>query len=298
MSRQCLIDADIISYECGFAGQYKDERTGELLMRDFDSVEDMLLMKIREITEDCMSNEEPVLFLTGDAKLARHLNRGPRWSKPLEQIELLPSFRFAEAKTKVYKGQRHADKPLHYDNIRAYMLSNFNVNVSNGLEADDMLAIELVKNKEAILCSLDKDLRQVPGLHYSWSIGKRSAIPVYEVDELGEMKLGGKPKKLFGTGLKNFFAQVLMGDAVDNIQGIPKFGLVSAYNLLDPCKNEMELFLATARTYRNAFPETWEDMLREHVDLVYMIRELDQGGVAVRYKYPEGCELLVDQPES
>lgn len=290
----CLIDADILCYECAFAGQYK-AADGQLVMKDFDSVEEMLDLKIREITEECMSNDPPVLFLTGDEILAQHLNRRPKWLEPLEQTELLPSFRYYEAKTKEYKGNRKSDKPLHYHNIRAYILANYICIVSNGLEADDMMAI--YQKEDTIICSIDKDLRQVPGKHYSWSIGKRPSIPVHEVDELGTMELVGKPKKIKATGLKSFYAQVLMGDVVDNIQGIEKCGPVGAYEILNECTTELELFLATANKYRESYPNDWGEKLREHIDLTYMIRKLDEEGKPVRYKYPEGWELLLDHKD-
>lgn len=293
---QCIIDADILSYQCAFSGQYKDEVTGEIVVKDFKEVEEALTLKLREIFEECMSDEPPILFLTGDDLLANILNRRPKWCKPSENIELLPSFRYYEAKTKEYKGQRKADKPYHYHNIRAYILSEFETVVSNGLEADDMLAIYLTANPERyILCSLDKDLRQVPGRHYSWSLGKRPSTPVCEVTRLGTIALDDK-RKLKATGLKSFFAQVLMGDQVDNIRGIEKFGPVAAYETLHPCEDELSCFTATANQYKDHY-EDWENLLREHVDLTYMIRELDSEGKPVRYKYPEGWREYLDQED-
>lgn len=287
---RCLIDADILAYECSFAGQYNDESTGEFVMKDFDVVEEHLQQKIKEILEECMSDEEPVMFLTGDELLANHLNRRPKWCEPSEEIELRPSFRYYEAITKQYKGSRKSPKPLHYHNIRAYMLATYNCVVSDGLEADDMLAIN--QTDDTIICSIDKDLRQVPGWHYSWSIGARPSIPIYMVDEFGTLEMVGKPKKLKATGLRSLFAQVLMGDTVDNIQGIDGLGPVGAYKILSECITEMELFLATAKTYYDSDPDNWEKKLREHIDLVYMIRKLDENGEPVRYKYPEGWQYL------
>jgi len=295
----CLIDADILAYECAFAGQFKDGATNEVVMKDFEAVEEMLTLKIREITEECMSDEEPLLFLTGDDILAKHLNRRPKWCDPSEERELRPSFRYYEATTRQYKGNRKTVKPLHYHNLRAYMLAHYNCVVSDGLEADDMMAIyQTAAKADTIICSIDKDLRQVPGKHYSWSVGNRPSKPVYVVDGLGTMELVGKPRKLSATGMKMFFAQVLMGDPVDNIQGIEGMGPVRAYEILNPCSTELELFLATARTYRENCHDNWEKMLREHIDLTYMIRELDSEGKPVKYKYPEGWELLLGQEEN
>lgn len=292
---QCLIDADILSYQCAFIGQYKDE-SGEVVVRDFKEVEEALQFKVREITEECMGDEPPLLFLTGDDVLARHLNRRPKWSEPSEELELLPSFRYYEAKTQEYKGQRKQPKPYHYHNIRAYILSEFETVVSNGLEADDMMSIYLTSNPDRyILCSLDKDLMQVPGRHYSWALGKRPSSPITLVSELGNMELSGKPQKLKMSGLKAFFAQTLMGDSVDNIRGIEGFGPVSAYESLNGLDNELDLFVETANQYKEHYNNNWEQLLREHIDLTYMIRRLDDDGNPVRYQYPEGWELRVGQ---
>lgn len=290
---RCLLDGDILVYEFGFVGQFKDESTGEVIMKNFDTVEEHIDQKIKEIKEDCMSDEEPLIFLTGDHHLAKILNRRPAWAEPTVQVELLPSFRYKEAVTKEYKGNRKNEKPLHYHNIRAYLLSRYECVISDGLEADDMMAIYLTKHPDYILCTVDKDLRQVPGKHYSWAIGARPGLPVYEVDEFGTLELVNDRKKLSATGVRSLFAQALMGDVVDNIQGIPKCGPVMAYNILSPCVTEMELFLATASKYREAFGSDWENKLREHMDLVYMIRELDGEGVPIRYKYPEGALELI-----
>lgn len=294
---RCLIDADILSYQCAFAGQYKDETTGEVIARDFRDVEDGLQMKVKEITEECMSDERPLMFLTGDDILANILNRRPKWVEPSEELELLPSFRYYEAKTKPYKGQRKQPKPVHYHNIRAYIMSEWETVVSSNLEADDLMSVYLTKEPDKyILCSLDKDLMQVPGRHYSWSLGKRESSPVIEVNELGTMELVGKPPKLKMSGLKAFFAQTLMGDPVDNVRGIEKFGPVAAYECLDKHDNELDLFVETANQYKQRY-DNWKELLREHIDLTYMIRKLDDGK-PVRYQYPEGWELLLDQKES
>lgn len=292
---QCLIDADILSYQCAFAGQYKDESSGELVVRDFSDVEEVLHLKIKEITEECMSDKPPVLFLTGDDLLAKILNRRPKWSEPSEEIELLPSFRYYEATTKEYKGQRKQPKPYHYHNIRAYMLSEFETDVSNGLEADDRMSI--MQRGDTIICSLDKDLMQVPGKHYSWSLGKRESSKVEYVPYLGRMELHGKPQKLKMSGMKAFFAQTLMGDPVDNIRGIEKFGPVAAYEALNKHEDELSLFVETALQYKQRY-DNWEKLLREHIDLTYMIRRLDDEGKPVKYEYPEGWKLRLDQEEN
>jgi hypothetical protein len=79
---------------------------------------------------------------------------------------------------------------------------------------------------KTIICSRDKDVRQCPGWHYSWECGKQPSIGPIMVDELGHLvdKNAGKfnpltgkklPLKVFGTGHKFFYYQMLTGDTVD-----------------------------------------------------------------------------------
>lgn len=291
---RCLIDSDIISYQCAFAGQYKDENTGEIIVRDFSDVADKIQQTVREITEECMSDQPPLMFLTGDKKLSALKNRKPKWSE-WEQVDYKPTFRYELAKTKPYKGQRLHDKPFHFDNVRAYIVSEYETVISDGLEADDMLAI--YQKDDTIICSLDKDLMQVPGKHYSWAVGSRPAMPVIDVSTVGEMELIGKPPKLKMSGLKALFAQAMMGDGVDNIRGIEKFGKVKAYNLISSLDNELDMFVAVALQYKEHYPDNWEELLKEHMNLVYMIRELDADGAPVKYKPPKGWREKLDEAE-
>lgn len=268
---RCLIDADILAYECPWAGQYKDETTGELIMKDFDHVEEHLEMKLREITEDCFSDEPPLLFLTGDDKLGRLLKRS-----------FAPNFRHEAAVTKPYKGNRKADKPLHYDNIRAYMLSRYDCVVSDGCEADDELAMH--QGPDTVICSVDKDLRMIPGWHYTWSVGKRPSIPKYFVEPMGELRVDGK--KLWFTGLKGFYAQLLMGDSVDNIQGIPGMGPAYACKLLQGATSERELYELVRARYLQEWPQEGIQKLREHAALIWMVRERNPDGSLKMYRPP------------
>lgn len=271
---RCLIDADILAYECSYAGQFKDEQTGEMVMKEFDHIEDHLEMKIREITEETFSNEPPLLFLSGDDELGRILKR-----------EFKPNFRVAAATTLPYKGNRKVEKPLHYMNIRPFMLSRYDCVVSDGMEADDALA--LAQNDSTVICSVDKDLRQIPGMHYSWSVGKRPSIPPYKVDHLGELRLEGKPKKLWMTGIKCFYAQLIMGDPVDNIQGIPGAGPVTAYEALESAQSESEMYRVVRQLYMAQWPEDGIQRLREHAALLWMVRELNEDGSPKMFRPPK-----------
>lgn len=92
--------------------------------------------------------------------------------------------------------------------------------------------------------------------------------------------------KLKGTGLKFFYAQILMGDSVDCYAGCKGVGATGAYQLLDSCTTEEELYArvlqkfievygdsSVAHNFRGGKRElTAEQLLTEQGRLAYMQR--------------------------
>lgn len=296
---KCLIDADILSYEISSCGQYyepEDVAREHLVIRSFDYVADLLDQKVREIVGECNSDEEPTLYLTGDTQLLQHVNK-QRIRDGEEAKVFKPNFRIGVARAKPYKGTRKQEKPFHFHNIRAYMLSQYDCIVTDGMEADDLICIHLYEDfnlcdserkAEYICCTRDKDLRMCPGWHYGWKCGKQEQFGPVFLDELGHLEISsGTTKKLKGTGIKFFFSQLITGDVTDNIPGLPKRGPVFAYELLSECRSEAECFRKVSRAYEEHFGEVWEDALREQVDLLWMIREINEDGTLKFYEWPE-----------
>ena len=62
-----LIDADILLYEVGFSGEYKDEME-QPRVRDFDFVADLFDQKIVEICEAVFNSRPPILYFTNTPK--------------------------------------------------------------------------------------------------------------------------------------------------------------------------------------------------------------------------------------
>jgi len=90
-----------------------------------------------------------------------------------------------------YKANRTATKPKHLQFLRDYLVESWQGTVAEKMEADDYLGIN--QHESSIICSIDKDLLQVPGKHYNF-VKKE----FYEVDE--------------ETGSRNFYTQLLTGD--------------------------------------------------------------------------------------
>lgn len=284
---KCLVDADVLVYELAFSGQYVDEDSGDLVIRDFEFVADLLDQRIKEIEAECWANEPSTLFLTNDSTLNKMWNR-KRKADGLPPVEYKPNFRIAIAKTKEYKGNRTQDKPFHRDNVRAYMLDNYDVEVANGMEADDLMSVRQTEAEPltTIICTRDKDLRMVEGNHFGWPCGKQLQFGPKPVDKLGEIVLNGN--KLTGTGCKFFYSQLITGDTTDNIPGLPRGGPALAYKLLHDKTSESDMFTAVAERYELKFGDDWREQMLEQAYLLWMVVELDDNGEPVMWEMPDG----------
>lgn len=287
-----LIDADILVYEIANCGQYTDPDSGELIVREFDYVSGLLDQKIKEIEAEVWATEPSILYLTGDRKLTKSVNKKLKFEGKKE-IVFKENFRFKVAKQKEYKATRKNEKPFHYHNLREYMLANYTCIISEGMEADDMICVELTRNGDkldVICCSRDKDLRMVAGMHFGWECGKQPQFGPKRVDKIGSLTLKetkGKDDKVTytikGVGLKFFYSQLITGDSVDNIPGLRGGGPVLAFNTLNDATTEEAMFERVAGLYEKKYGESYRTELREQADLLWMIQELDAEGSPIKY---------------
>ena len=295
-----LIDADVLLYEVGFSSQ---EGVGpEATPASWDFTQDLLEKKLALIYDEVNGTEEPRLFLTNTRKINKTLNK-KRKSEGEAPKEYVENFRVEAAKDKEYKGTRKADKPFHFNNILQHILSSYDCVVNeNGLEADDLMCIQQYERwksdkLDTIICSRDKDVRQCPGWHYSWEVAKQASIGPILVHPLGELvhrnvgeldsKGRAKPPKIFGTGDKFFYYQLLVGDTVDNIGGLPNRGPVFAFKLLGPATSSRQCYELVAEKYVQTYGDEWKVKFREQADLLWMVRELDENGGKVKWRPPK-----------
>jgi hypothetical protein len=260
----------------------KDEDGVESIL-PFETAMELLDNKIDLICAEVGATSAPTLYLTSDSFLVKQLNIRNKLTGDKE-VEPIVNFRENVSKTKVYKGTRKSVKPFHFKNISAYMLSNYDCVIANGLEADDLMCIRQwdnykhrVKNIEAtptIICSRDKDLRMCPGWHYSWECGKQASIGPLEVGPVGFLQeVDGKIR---GFGIKFFFYQLLVGDSVDNIPGLPKCGPAKALKILDGVDTPKDMLKAVTEAYKASMGDVYKEYLREQANLLWMVRELDE----------------------
>ena len=260
-----LIDGDILRYELGYAAEtgwksiVGEEGLEDAPLPPFDYVASLLQMRIEHIQYTVGANDF-ILYLTeGDC------------------------FRNYIAKSKPYKGQRVDKKPFHHKNITAHMKAVYPTQTVTWIEADDAMAIDQTTScGSTIICTRDKDLRQVPGLFFSWELGNQPQIGPLHVDSLGSLTY--EKGKLFGTGFKWFCAQLLMGDTADNIPGLNKYGPVKAHDVLKNIDTTEECMDAVIYEYKQVWAEDWERHLREQGQLLWIVRELDVEGKPVLWQ--------------
>ena len=117
------------------------------------------------------------------------------------------NYRNVLATTWPYKGHRKAgERPKYYEAIRTYMVEHWGAQIMVGIEADDALAVAHTYFEslgiESVIVTEDKDLLQVPGLHYNINKNKE----VFRITE--------------ELGFRNLWLQVITGDRTDNIPGV------------------------------------------------------------------------------
>jgi len=207
---KALLDGDLFAYRCSASAEHDNEHIA------FSRMEALLDTIVSSINPT-----EFVFYLSGPTNFRYRIYpeyKANRLSKP---------------------------KPKYLDACQAYLREEYKAVVSDNCEADDLMGIaqcSATADKPTVIVSLDKDLLQVPGLHYSWEIMGGTTNNRWTKDaKLQEIS----PI----TGLRNFYYQVLVGDASDNIKGATGIGPVKATKILNGLETPEELFDAVYDAY-------------------------------------------------
>jgi hypothetical protein len=212
-------------------------------------------------------------------------------------IEGEGNFREGIAVTKGYKANRVSAKPLAFDAIREYMVNVWNAVEVEGMETDDKVSIELWKDfvkggEGVILSSPDKDLLNTPGWHYN--------PRTKETTWITENQAG-----------RHFAFQLLTGDTVDNIGGLPNMASTSKirYDVKLKTKGCGKVSAKKVLSSSSTFEKGVEDVLTcyyewgdqegmsvdqtydyfmEQAQLLWMVRELDINNNPIMFKLEEG----------
>lgn len=182
-----LIDTDIVAFRCAAT------------VPDVEA-EDIAILRCDKLMRDILDVTEAVeyrSFLTGPGNFRKHINPDYKANRKDKEI------------------------PIHLQACREFLIKEWNTEVCEGFEADDALGI--AQDKDTIICTIDKDLDMIPGLHYNWVKGE-----LYEKSEV--------------EALRTFYRQLLIGDISDNIVGVTGIGKVKASKLIDHLEKEEDMF--------------------------------------------------------
>lgn len=230
---KALIDGDIVAYRCSASCMPTKAKPVEEPLEEALTRVDFLMARILEET----SADEHLVAIGGDGNYRN---------------SIYPA----------YKANRVGKpRPTHLATCKNYIQEKWNTQVTVGIEADDLLGIE--QADDTVICSIDKDLLQIPGKHYNFVKQQH-----YYVDEL--------------SGLRSFYKQIITGDASDNVPGFdgalrtttPQF-VQTLLEPLDLCFDEDEMYRYVRDLYGDtwSWSEDWETKLHTNAKLLFIQRK-------------------------
>lgn len=128
-----------------------------------------------------------------------------------------------------YKANRTQPDPRWLQDCKEFLLTEWSAKMMEFYEADDLLGIN--QTQDSIIVSLDKDLKMIPGEHYSWEIKTVKWTKPAEFTSVTEEQ-----------GIRTFYTQMLVGDRTDNVIGIAGLGPVKSKKYLSSAETEQDLF--------------------------------------------------------
>lgn len=145
----------------------------------------------------------------------KHLVKAAKAESAIVCLSHQRNFRYTVLPT--YKHNRQdVAKPTLYDKLKEHIIATQETRMKEWLEADDVMGILATKRPgKFIIATLDKDLKQIPGMHFNWN--KDKAVREVTREE----------------GERFFWMQCLMGDSTDGYSGCPGIGPKRAAAILD-----------------------------------------------------------------
>jgi hypothetical protein len=270
--RLVLIDGDVLVYWASFGAQrtrYTLHVDGEEPRTFSDAKACTAYIKDRELAPEQYERTSHLDVLDTPAAVACCKNILASVTEALDTRRFTifltgrekENFRESIATLAPYKGNRQQEKPVHYQLALDYFLNHPAAMVAEGEEADDLIGCWATRCRgEAVVASIDKDLRQIHGRHYEWNNNARFTITPDQSDLW-------------------FWLQMLTGDRADNIPGIKGVGAKTAKNILfpeDTILDRQDRYELVAEQYEKQYGEDWERAMTEIGQLLWIRREPGQ----------------------
>lgn len=217
--RTILVDADSIVFSAGVSNQTAIQWDEDLWTYhgDFGRARAQLDDKILELQEK-LKADRVVLALS---------DYNEPWRK-----KVLTTYK---------SNRKDTPKPILFRPLREYCHEKYHTIQRHGLEGDDVLGILQTVSRppepiagERIICSIDKDMATVPGLHFDWD--KDEEVREVSPEEADRMHM----------------MQTLTGDATDGYAGCPGIGPVRAERILQGLSTVEEMWEAVVDAYGRA----------------------------------------------
>ena len=183
-----LVDADFVVYKCCASAE-----------DDFDFGDDVIVVTSK--------------FSDAYRCVKRELNKLAQNFFDSQTILFFSDSRnFRKTIQPEYKGHRNRKKPCGYRRVINALREEYEVIVMPTLEADDALGIYATANPGNVICSPDKDMRQIPGT-------------LFDMNETINVTLK--------EANRWHLVQTLAGDQTDGYSGVPGIGVKRAVALFE-----------------------------------------------------------------
>jgi 5'-3' exonuclease len=149
-------------------------------------------------------------------------------------------------------------RPNHEKECLDWLKSHKKAVVTNGIEADDLLTIMASDNH--VIVTVDKDLLQIDGHHYNPRLGLSGNRYV-------------NPQEAF----HNFKRQLLAGDPMDKIPGVPGVGPKKAEAALEAGVDPID-------AYKTYYGSNWKEPFEFNGKLLFLLRTYDDAFSVKRYE--------------
>ena len=179
-----LIDADYIVYKSCASAESEIDWGDDVIMvvSKFSEALKNVQRELRKIEDAFFSSTNTILFFSDSVNFRK---------------SIFPD----------YKGHRNRKKPCGYRRVIEKLKDEYEVIKMPTLEADDAMGIYATLYPDNVICSPDKDMRQIPG-------------KLYDLDTVTEIT----PQE----GHEWHFIQTLAGDQTDGYSGVPGIGVKRA----------------------------------------------------------------------
>lgn len=279
-----LIDADMIAHEVGHLREdEKNEDGTPLIDEETGRVVKGELFPLAKVIDIAKGRLLSIVMGSQSGGWTAYLTRGKNYRHKLATI--LP-----------YKGHREDQERNNVDHVKKALADDLGAIWCDDREADDAMSTQMWSDlvdvgsqlgwedetlrayTNTVIASRDKDLDTVPGWHYKWWLkGAKDEEGNVIPEEVRTVEKGQAYWVTIIEAFRNFYKQLLTGDASDNIKGLYNIGPKSAWiKQLDDMDEEEDMYEHVEEKYIKYYgPNYGMKFLRENATLLHMQRRVD-----------------------